>query len=73
MFACLLAAAPDARAQQQPPEDVPEFDGVNHGFASVIGSGIYHVNGRTALILRAPISFPILSTDNRWLRPEGSS
>lgn len=65
LFACLLAAASTVAAQQPSGEDVTEFDGLNFGFASVVGSGIYYVNGRSAWIIRVPISFALWTEEEK--------
>jgi len=61
----IVALAATGAGAQEPPDDVAEFDGLNFSFASVAGSGIYTVNGRTAWIIRVPISFPLWSADEK--------
>ena len=62
----ITLAGTGVSAQDTSP-DVPEFDGLNFGFASVAGSGFYSVNGRSAWIIRLPISFSLWSVEEkRW-------
>ncbi len=57
-----MSLSPASLAQDS---DSPEFDGLNFAFAAVTGSGAYSVNGRTALIVRAPISIPLWTTEDK--------